>query len=85
MLATSDSVLVTPVRQFHRVGGRVEVWPLLRTMLKILRDQDPWSVASLVFGTRVNELGGRTILELAAEGDTHTLSAFAHQIRSEWT
>ena len=73
-----------PIFQFRAVNGKVEVRPALAAMLKILKEHDPWAVASLV-NIPASELGGCAPLQWECEGrDPEVLRQLALQVRREW-
>jgi hypothetical protein len=84
-LKTSDNHRIYPVSQFQRRGNRVEVKPELVSMLSVLRDHDPWSVAVLL-RTPAPELENLTPLDWIHQGrETAATQALAHRVSREWS
>lgn len=83
-LPTSDGATVYPIFQFIRRGGRVEVRPGLRGMLKLLHGQDPWTVA-VALRTPAPELDGATPVDWEKRGgDESVLEELAEVMLREW-
>jgi hypothetical protein len=85
-LLTSDGGARFLVFQFVRSNEVVRVWPGLRVMLRVLKDEDQWSVALLLKALGpVEELGGRSVLDAVRAGiDDEALERYADLIRREW-
>jgi hypothetical protein len=83
-LKTSDNHRIYPVSQFQRRGNRVEVKPELVSMLSVLRDHDPWSVAVLLH-TPAPELEDLTPLDWIRKGrETGAIEVLARRVAREW-
>ena len=83
-LPTSDGATVYPIFQFVRRGGKVDVRPGLRGMLKALHGQDPWTVA-VALRTPAPELDGATPVDWEKRGgDESVLEELAEVMLREW-
>jgi len=84
-LKTTDGVIVYPVAQFERRGGRVQVKAGLRPFLTGLKAHDPWSVA-LLLHTPAPELDDLTPLEWVRKGlSPDPLRDYARRVAAEWS
>lgn len=83
-LPTSDGATVYPIFQFVRRGGKVDVRPGLRGMLKALHGQDPWTIA-VALRTPAPELDGATPVDWEKRGgDESVLESLAEEMLREW-
>lgn len=83
-LPTSDGATAFPTFQFVRRNNHLGTKPGLRAMFKILRGQDPWTVAVLM-QTPADELEGMSPVEWERDGgSTEALEHLAHTLLREW-
>jgi hypothetical protein len=82
---TSDGVLLFPSWQFDIADGTAKVRPLLLPVFAILGGHDCWAVCVVLRNPDSTDLGGRSALEVADEGDPHhVLERYARHIDQEW-
>ena len=73
-----------PLSQFRVTHGTVEVRPALAAMFRVLRDQDPWAVATLLT-VPAPELDDHTPLQWEREGrSAEDMVRLARRVRHEW-
>lgn len=81
---TSNGEVFYPLSQFRVTNGTIEVRPALVAMFKVLRDQDPWAVATLLT-VPAPELDDHTPVQWERQGkDNKALVALAQRVRHEW-
>jgi len=84
-LKTTDGDIFYPVSQFETFQGAVRVKPALREFFRILRDQDPWTVAVLM-RTPTADLEDRCPVDWAAdEGGLEVLAEYARTVNAEFS
>jgi hypothetical protein len=83
-LKSTDDDFFYPVDQFEKHGEKVRVKPALRRFFMVLRDRDPWTIATLLH-TPTPELDNLTPLEWVRAGnETATLVACAEALNAEF-